>query len=222
MGKSFARLNKIPEASESRDRPASDIFRLMMCFTRSLQWQYKSSTTMGSELSFSIQPAQDWNAGKLKYKRNIQLNSSRLEWASSYVKPHQTHNLLSMSWHALYCFESQQARSQSVIASQALLQFDSKYHDVFNMCACAAGDWLQGPYVYALYQHYGFDRGEIGRLFIAGFGSSMIFGTIVGSLADKTWVPDLHCPDVRSRLSISKLEAFCTKFPLDTFLIFPP
>ena len=50
----------------------------------------------------------------------------------------------------------------------------------------AAGDWLQGPYVYALYQHYGFDRGDIGRLFIAGFGSSMVFGTIVGSLADKT------------------------------------
>jgi len=50
----------------------------------------------------------------------------------------------------------------------------------------AAGDWLQGPYVYALYQHYGFDRGDIGRLFIAGFGSSAIFGTIVGSLADKT------------------------------------
>jgi hypothetical protein len=26
---------------------------------------------------------------------------------------------------------------------------------------------------------------DIGRLFIAGFGSSMIFGTVVGSLADK-------------------------------------
>ena len=51
-----------------------------------------------------------------------------------------------------------------------------------------AGDWLQGPYVYALYQHYGFDRGDIGRLFIAGFASSMVFGTIVGSLADRTCV----------------------------------
>lgn len=51
--------------------------------------------------------------------------------------------------------------------------------------ACVAGDWLQGPYVYALYQYYGFDVKDIGRLFIAGFGSSMIFGTIVGSLADK-------------------------------------
>ena len=49
----------------------------------------------------------------------------------------------------------------------------------------AGGDWLQGPYVYALYQHYGYTVKDIGRLFIAGFGSSMIFGTIVGSLADK-------------------------------------
>ncbi len=61
------------------------------------------------------------------------------------------------------------------------------------MVLCAtAGDWLQGPYVYALYQHYGFDRGDIGRLFIAGFGSSMIFGTIVGSLADKTCAAACH------------------------------
>jgi hypothetical protein len=49
----------------------------------------------------------------------------------------------------------------------------------------AAGDWLQGPYVYALYQYYGFERGDIGKLFIAGFGSSMVFGTIVGALADR-------------------------------------
>jgi hypothetical protein len=49
----------------------------------------------------------------------------------------------------------------------------------------AVGDWLQGPYVYALYEYYGFNVKDIGRLFIAGFGSSMIFGTVVGSLADK-------------------------------------
>lgn len=48
-----------------------------------------------------------------------------------------------------------------------------------------AGDWLQGPYVYYLYSTYGFGKGDIGQLFIAGFGSSMLFGTIVGSLADK-------------------------------------
>ena len=46
-------------------------------------------------------------------------------------------------------------------------------------------DWMQGPYVYALYAHYGFSKGEIGQLFIMGFGSSMVFGTIVGGFADK-------------------------------------
>jgi hypothetical protein len=46
-------------------------------------------------------------------------------------------------------------------------------------------DWLQGPYVYALYESYGFDKSDIGVLFIGGFLSSMVFGTIVGGLADK-------------------------------------
>ena len=46
-------------------------------------------------------------------------------------------------------------------------------------------DWLQGPYVYALYAHYKFTRGEIAFLFIVGFGSSLVFGTFVGSLADR-------------------------------------
>ncbi|GAQ85037.1 major facilitator superfamily protein [Klebsormidium nitens] len=61
--------------------------------------------------------------------------------------------------------------------------FKNNYLLVYSLMM--AGDWLQGPYVYALYQHYGYDQGDIGRLFIAGFGSSMVFGTIVGSLADK-------------------------------------
>jgi len=50
---------------------------------------------------------------------------------------------------------------------------------------CVAGDWLQGPYVYALYDAYGFSRHEISHLFVAGFGASMVVGTFVGSLADK-------------------------------------
>ena len=46
-------------------------------------------------------------------------------------------------------------------------------------------DWLQGPYVYALYSAYGIDKATNGWLFICGFGSSMLFGTMVASLADK-------------------------------------
>ena len=48
-----------------------------------------------------------------------------------------------------------------------------------------AGDGMQGPYVYALYDSYGFSQQTIAVLFVAGFGSSMIFGTVVGSFADK-------------------------------------
>ncbi|KMT12446.1 hypothetical protein BVRB_5g103750 [Beta vulgaris subsp. vulgaris] len=67
--------------------------------------------------------------------------------------------------------------------SSAFNSFKNNYVLVYSLMM--AGDWLQGPYVYYLYTTYGFSKGEIGQLFIAGFGSSMLFGTIVGSLADK-------------------------------------
>jgi len=48
-----------------------------------------------------------------------------------------------------------------------------------------AADWLQGPYVYALYASYGFTGQEIAELFVGGFGASMVFGTFAGSAADR-------------------------------------
>jgi len=45
-------------------------------------------------------------------------------------------------------------------------------------------DWLQGPYVYALYDSYGYSQHDIAVLFVAGFGSSMVFGSFIGGLAD--------------------------------------
>ncbi|GIL75575.1 hypothetical protein Vretimale_15179 [Volvox reticuliferus] len=60
--------------------------------------------------------------------------------------------------------------------------FRSNYLLVF--CLMMAGDWLQGPYIYALYEHYGYTVGDIGHFFIMGFGSSLVFGTVVGALAD--------------------------------------
>ncbi|CAI5955813.1 unnamed protein product [Closterium sp. NIES-64] len=70
-----------------------------------------------------------------------------------------------------------------VVTSQAFEAFKNNYLVIY--CFMMAGDWLQGPYVYALYQHYGYSHTEIGRLFVAGFASSMVFGTVVGSLADR-------------------------------------
>lgn len=61
--------------------------------------------------------------------------------------------------------------------------FQANYLVVYLLAVAA--DWLQGPYVYALYTDYGYGKAAIGQLFIAGFGSSALFGTFVGSVADK-------------------------------------
>lgn len=62
-------------------------------------------------------------------------------------------------------------------------KFQNNYILVFLVMMCA--DWMQGPYVYELYSSYGFDKGTIGNLFVAGFGSSAVCGPIIGAIADK-------------------------------------
>ncbi|CAN6896868.1 unnamed protein product [Brassica oleracea] len=74
-------------------------------------------------------------------------------------------------------------RNKDQNTSSPFNSFKNSYVLVFSIMM--AGDWLQGPYVYYLYSTYGFGKRDIGQLFIAGFGSSMLFGTIVGSLAHK-------------------------------------
>ena len=44
---------------------------------------------------------------------------------------------------------------------------------------------MQGPYIYALYENYGMSTHDIEVLFVAGYASSMVFGTVIGSFADK-------------------------------------
>jgi MFS family permease len=56
------------------------------------------------------------------------------------------------------------------------------YLVVYLLATCS--DWLQGPYVYALYSDYGYSQHDIAVLFVAGFGSSMVFGSFIGGMAD--------------------------------------
>ena len=70
-----------------------------------------------------------------------------------------------------------------ITGSDSLSQFQRLYLPGFLLAMLA--DWLQGPFVYALYQGYGIDREHNGYLFVGGFGASAIFGTVVGSFADK-------------------------------------
>ncbi|KAM0934405.1 putative molybdate-anion transporter, MFS transporter superfamily [Dioscorea sansibarensis] len=89
---------------------------------------------------------------------------------------------------------SKTTTKDSITTSSTFSSFKNNYLVVYSLMM--AGDWLQGPYVYFLYSQYGFGKGDIGRLFIAGFGSSMLFGTIVGSLADKRgrkWACVTYC-----------------------------
>ncbi|KAH9518938.1 Molybdate-anion transporter [Bulinus truncatus] len=69
------------------------------------------------------------------------------------------------------------------VADAAFNVFQRTYLVVYLLAM--TGDWLQGPHVYALYESYGMTTEQIDILFVAGFGSSMIVGTIVGSIADK-------------------------------------
>lgn len=81
-------------------------------------------------------------------------------------------------------------------------QFQRTYIGVF-VCAVMS-DWLKGPYIYVLYQSAGqrrqnrprlpmterdclagFDKQQIATLFMAGYVSSAVFGTVVASLVDK-------------------------------------
>lgn len=62
-------------------------------------------------------------------------------------------------------------------------RFQRSYLGVYLLCTFS--DWLKGPYVYALYEEYGFSKLQIAWLFVGGFLSSLIFGTFVGSLSDK-------------------------------------
>merc|ERR1711871_1858336 len=73
--------------------------------------------------------------------------------------------------------------ASKVVATPAFKSFQLNYVSIW--LAMMMADWLQGPYVYALYASYGFSKKEIGQLFIMGFGASMVLGTCVGPLADK-------------------------------------
>mmetsp|Transcript_16404 Transcript_16404/g.24181 ORF Transcript_16404/g.24181 Transcript_16404/m.24181 type:complete len:482 (+) Transcript_16404:175-1620(+) len=69
--------------------------------------------------------------------------------------------------------------ADEVARHSALLR---KYLCVYLLATLS--DWLQGPYVYALYDAYGYSQHDIAVLFVAGFGSSMVFGSFIGGMAD--------------------------------------
>jgi len=86
---------------------------------------------------------------------------------------------------AFICTDSKQLSGISNLfrGQDNLARFQRLYLPGFLLAILA--DWLQGPFVYALYQGYGIDREHNGYLFVGGFGASALVGTVVGSFADR-------------------------------------
>jgi len=85
---------------------------------------------------------------------------------------------------ALYYLQNKGgASSGGMPTTSDFKKFQRSYLIVYVCAVCA--DWLQGPYVYALYAHYQFSKQQIALLFIVGFGASAVFGTFAGEMADK-------------------------------------
>lgn len=103
-----------------------------------------------------------------------------LEYSSIFV--------LSVATLSLYINNrSNQQKVQAILdGNDKKIQFNNlqrRYLIIYLLATFS--DWLQGPYVYRLYHEYEFDDSTISKLFLAGFLSSSLFGTVVGHLADK-------------------------------------
>ncbi len=88
-------------------------------------------------------------------------------------------SVVSMAFH--YLAKNTDQRRQS-ISNANFLTFQRSFFAVYFLALL--GDWLQGPYVYKLYDYYGFKEFQIAVLYVAGFASSVVFGTATGPLAD--------------------------------------
>ncbi|RYD69104.1 MAG: MFS transporter, partial [Verrucomicrobiaceae bacterium] len=111
---------------------------------------------------------------------------------------------------ALLCFVLQMVArspaksSASVTTNARFSSFQFNYILVYLLAMFS--DWLQGPYVYELYDSYGFSKEQIAELFVCGFASSMIVGTFVGGLADT-----LGRKNMCIAYSVCYVLACCTK-----------
>ena len=67
--------------------------------------------------------------------------------------------------------------SEALTSSSDDAELDRKHKELLKRyllvyLLATLSDWLQGPYVYALYSDYGYAQHDIAVLFVAGFGSS--------------------------------------------------
>ena len=91
--------------------------------------------------------------------------------------------IIVLVWVTLYDYA--RAKNTNLVTpteEKTLREFQLLYLPPFLLATFA--DWIQGPYQYKIYTQYGFDEQQIGRLYICGFGSSLLLGTAIAASAD--------------------------------------
>ena len=68
-------------------------------------------------------------------------------------------------------------------APNHLRHLQRRYLPAYSLAVFA--DWLKGAYVYQLYVQYGYEEQQIATLYVAGFASSAVFGTLTGPAVDQ-------------------------------------
>ena len=99
------------------------------------------------------------------------------------VLAYTTFALLAFPCVALHFLTSRGKAKESSGNNPTFVKFQQQYFLAYFLALSA--DWLQGPYLYKLYSHYGFLESQIAVLYCCGFASSVIFGTATGLLADR-------------------------------------
>jgi MFS family permease len=75
------------------------------------------------------------------------------------------------------------APAEKSIGNPAFVKFQRTYFGVYFIALFA--EWLQSPYLYRIYSHYGFIDTQIAIIYVCGFIASILFGTASGYLAIK-------------------------------------
>ncbi|NP_001121281.1 molybdate-anion transporter precursor [Xenopus laevis] len=71
---------------------------------------------------------------------------------------------------------SKPSASSNALGNPAFRQFQYDFYRTYF--PALAADWLQGPYLYKLYQHYHFLEGQIAIIYVCGFGASVFAGLV--------------------------------------------
>eukprot|EP00040_Diaphanoeca_grandis_P034439 m.213545 g.213545 ORF g.213545 m.213545 type:complete len:534 (+) comp33152_c0_seq2:313-1914(+) len=128
-----------------------------------------------------LAPNQDENA---TFFDEVQQSPVDAEFSAA----HQTYLVLGISVIVCLCLLIVQmiGWTSSLVSSaqsKSFRKFALVYIPAYLLATFA--DWMLGPWVYAVYQFWGYDTVGISELYIIGFAASLVLGTLVGPLADK-------------------------------------